>query len=192
MFSYSLSKREKALLLVLAIVLLVIAWFVFVFQRTSNAMISLDGEIATVKSETTLAEKQVDRMHVMQATIEKYKAQGKTATPVPAFDNMTALMSELNGTLARTSSYTLSFDELDTETSNEYILRGVTVDFSCESFSDAEDVVADLANGPFPCSIDSVSITDTSAGRTSRLNGAAGSGSVSAKVHITFFEKPTR
>lgn len=189
MLTYSLSRREKALLLVLAIVLLVIVWFVFVFQRTTNEVASLESKIAAVDSEKATLSTQVDRMHAMQATIEKYKAQGVAATPVPTFDNMTALMGELNGIMAQTTSYTLSFDDLDTETSSEYILRGVTANYSCESFSDAEDVVSALAKGTFPCSIDSVSITDSSAGQSSRLTGAAGSGVVTAKVHITFFEK---
>lgn len=190
MLTYTFSRREKALLLVLAIILLIVVWFVFVFQRTTNEINRLDSEISVVDTNTTVASAQVGRMHAMQATIDKYKESGVAARPVPAFDNMTPLMTELNGIMAGTTTYTLSFDDLDTETSQEYVLRGVTADFGCNSVAEAESVVAALARGSFPCSIDSVSINDSTAGRVSRVSGVAGSGAVSASVHVTFFEKP--
>ena len=190
MLTYTFSRREKALLLVLAIILLVVVWFVFVFQRTTNEINRLDSEISVVDTNTTVASAQVGRMHAMQATIDKYKESGVAARPVPAFDNMTPLMTELNGIMAGTTTYTLSFDDLDTETSQEYVLRGVTADFGCNSVAEAESVVAALAKGTFPCSIDSVSINDNTAGRVSRVSGVTGSGAVSASVHVTFFEKP--
>lgn len=188
MLTYTFSRREKALLLALAIIVLFLAWFVFVFQRTTNEINSLESEIATVDSQTTVASAQVKRMHAMQEAIEKYKEAGISPTPVPTFDNMTPLMTELNGIMGMTTAYTLEFDALDTETSEDYILRGVAITFNCPSMADAENVVRALAKGSYPCSIDSVNITDGSSGMLSRIMGANGAG-VTAAAHITFFEK---
>ena len=145
MLKYSLSRREKALLLGLAIILLFLAWFMLVFQRTNEQIISLDGEISAVDSQVTTANAQVSRMHAMQATIDKQKAAGVSPTTVPTFDNMTPLMAELNGILGITTTYSLAFDDLDTKTSAEYVLRGVTIDYGCDSFVAAENVVRALA-----------------------------------------------
>lgn len=192
MLTYSFSRREKALLLVLAVILLFLAWFVFVFQRTTDEINRIEGDIAVVDAQTTTATAQVKRMHAMQDAVEKYKAAGIKPTPVPAFDNMTPLMTELNRIMAGTTTYALSFDDLDTETSSDYVLRGVTADFGCNSVSEAELVVTALAKGAYPCSIDSVAINDSSVNRASRVSSNSGSGAVSASVHVTFFEKKAK
>lgn len=191
MLTYTFSRREKALILVLAIILLFLAWFVLVFQRTTDEINRIDNEIATVDSQTTVATAQVKRMHAMQDTIDKYKKAGVKPTPVPTFDNMTPLMSELNRIMGMTTSYTLAFDELDTTTSTDYILRGVTANYSCNTIADAENVVRALAKGAYPCSIDSVTIADSTVG-TMRISNANAAGNVSASVHATFFEKPQK
>ncbi len=189
MLKYSLSRREKALLLGLAIILLFLAWFMLVFQRTNEQIITLDGEMAVVDSQVATTKAQVNRMHAMQATIDKQKAAGVSPTPVPTFDNMTALMAELNGILGITTTYSLAFDDLDTATSTEYVLRGVTIDYGCDSFIAAENVVRALAKGKYPCSIDSVQITDSSVNLLSRVPTGEIAGDMKAKVHVTFFEK---
>ena len=189
MLTYTFSRREKALILVLAIILLFLAWFVFVFQRTTDEINKIDSDIAVVDSQTTVASAQVKRMYAMQEAIDKYKAAGVKPTPVPAFDNMTPLMTELNGIMGMTSSYNLSFDDLDTTTSTDYILRGVTAAYGSNTMADAENVVRALAKGAYPCSIDSVTIADTSAGLLSRLTNGSTSGTVNSSVHATFFEK---
>ena len=189
MLTYTLSRREKALILGLAVILLVLAWFMLVYQRTTDEMTRLDGQISTVQSEMTLATAKAGRMSAMQKVIDESKQAGISPKPVPDFDNMTPLMTELNAIMGATSNYTLAFDALDRETSAEYVLRGVRADFSCDTVPQAEAVVSALEGGVFPCSIDSVTIADHTAGGTSRTLGVRGSSAVSATVHVTFFER---
>ncbi|HAM15958.1 MAG TPA: hypothetical protein DCP91_08915 [Eggerthellaceae bacterium] len=192
MLTYTFSRREKVLILVLAIVIVAIVWFMLVYQRTTNEIARMDGEIAQAQSEATVATAQVSRMHTMQSVIDRYKEAGVQPTPMPDFDNMTMLMTELNRIMAMADTYTLSFDDLDSETSNEYVLRGVRADFGAPSIASAESIVAALAQGEYPCSIDSVAIADRTVRTSSRVSGSAGSSTVSASVHITFFEKKPR
>ena len=179
MLTYTFSRREKFLLLILAIVLVAIAWFVFVFQRSSDEVIRLDGEIATTQAQITAASTRVDKMHNMQAVIDKYKGAGIEPSVIPAFDNMTNLMSELNRIMAAADAYVMTFDVLDAESSADYVLRGVRIDYSCGTSAQAEAIVRALSNGKYPCSIDSLAIVDSS----------TGSSGVSASVHVTFYEK---
>lgn len=189
MLTYTFSRREKILILCFAILLLIVVWFVFVFQRTSDEITRLDGEIASVQNEMTLATAKAGKMQAMQAVIDKSKAAGVQPRPVPKFDNMTQLMSELNGIMGITENYSISFDPLDTETSSDYILRGVRIDYRTGSIGEAEAVVRALSQSAFPCSVDSVAISDSSRGGTGRALTTSG-GAVSASVHVTFFEKP--
>ena len=185
MLTYSFSRREKMMILGLVIVLLALAWYMLVFQRTTDEINRIEGEISTAQSEVTVASTKVAKMNAMQKEIEEYEAAGIEGTPMPDYNNISSLMSELNSILSATDTYSLSFDALDTESSSEFVLRGVRADFGCGSFSDAEAVIVALANGTYPCSVDTVAITDGTAGasRTTR------SSTVSSSVHITYFER---
>ncbi|MBQ9041567.1 MAG: hypothetical protein IJ111_02000 [Eggerthellaceae bacterium] len=191
MITYKLSRREKALLAILAVVVLAIAWFILIFQNTTQQIDRLESEISTVESTIEIDTARVSQLAMMKQVIEERKAEGAQMTEVPTFDNMQPLMAELNGIMGVTDTYTLTFDELDRETSSEYVYRGVRIDFGCGSYGTAESVVAALANGTFPCVIDSVAITDSSArvGSSSRVGTSSSGSTVSAYIHVTFFEK---
>ena len=186
MLSYTFTRREKTLILVLALILVAIAWFLLVYQRTTNEITRIDGEISTVQSELTVATAKVAEKNRMQKAIDNYKAQGAAATPIPYYDNVTAVMTELNSVLASSDTYSLAFDEIKKNDSSGFILRGVRANYSCGSREAAEDIISSLANGPYPCSIDTVSISDSSVGATR----TTGSSPVSATVHLTYFERP--
>ena len=181
MLTYTFTRREKALLLVLALVLIVIVWFIFVYQSTTNKVIQLEGEIAAVQSEISIAETRVAQKQQMTSTIEQRKAEGVQPTIMPYYDNMQALMEELNYIMSAAQNYSLSFDSL-TEDEKHHVLRGARIDYSTASFQDAEAIVRSLAGGRYPCRIDSVNIVNSDSLR----DGVA---STTASVHVTFFEQ---
>ena len=188
MLSYSFTRREKTLILVLAIILVAIAWYMLVFQRVTTEITQIDSEISSAQTEATLATAKVGEKNRMQAAIDGYKQQGVVAKPIPRFDNVTAVMTELNSVLSASDTYSLAFDEVKKNDANGFMMRGVRVNYSCGSREAAEDIISWLANGTFPCSIDSVSISDSSVGGT-RTSGS-GTSAVSATLHITYYERP--
>ena len=181
MLTYTFSRREKTLILAFAIVLVIIAWYMLVFQSTTDQINQLESEIAVAEEETAIASAKVSQMSYMQEVIEQRKAEGVKPVPVPEYDNMQPLMARLDSVMSKANTYQLSFGALDTESSN-YILRPVAITFSCDSYDTAESVIASLANGPYPCVVDSVSITDGS-------YRSSGSSATSCAVHVTFLEK---
>lgn len=187
MLSYTFTRREKTLILALAIILVLIAWYLLVFQRTTNEITRIDGEISAAQTEITLATAKVAEKNRMQTAIDGYKAQGVAATPIPNYNNTAAVMAELNSVLSASDTYSLSFDEIKKNDSTGFMMRGVRANYSCGSREAAEEIISALANGPYPCSIDSVSISDSSSGGTR----TTGSSPVSATVHVTYFERPT-
>lgn len=188
MLTYKLSRREKTLVLILAIILVVVAWFVFVYQRTANEVVSLDSEIASTQTQITAAQTRAAQVREMKEVVEQRKAEGVKPVEMPAYDNMQPLMAELNTVLLGTSKSTLKFDELNTENSG-YVARGVRIDYETDSYAAAESVVKALAGGKYPCHIDSFSIEDKSTQSSSNTSGRTQSGApVKAVVHVTFFE----
>ena len=183
MLTYSFSRREKTLILVLVIVLLVVVWYMFVFKGTTEQLDSIRSEISQVDEESAIASAKVSQMDYMQKVIDEKKAAGVKPTPLPEYDNMQKLMSRLDTVMSAATTYTLSFGELGLSSSG-YVMRPVSVAFQCTSYGTADAIVQNLASGPFPCVITSVSIIDNSA------NGRSSSdGTCSGSVQVTFFEK---
>lgn len=182
MITYKLSRREKALLVVFIIVLIALAWFAFVYRGTTDQYNKLESEIKATESAIEVDTVRVAQMNTMKQVIEQRKAEGAVKAQIPEYDNLKPLMDELNRIMGAAATYSLAFDQLDSTTSTEYVYRGVRIDFSCDSYAAAESIVNALANGAYPCVIDSVSIVDGSVRYGSDAR-------VSASTHVTFIEK---
>ena len=187
MLTYTFSRREKALLLLLAIVMVIIVWFIFVYQGTTNRITELEGEISATQTQISVDETRVAQQTQMQSVIDQRKAEGAEPTIMPDYDNMQSLMAELSGIMAAAESYTLSFDQL-AEDEQGHILRGVVVNYTTADYQAAEKIVESLAEGRYPCRIDSVSTSIHYEG-VDILLGKRGTAKTDASVHVTFFEK---
>ncbi len=97
----------------------------------------------------------------MQKAIDQYKQLGLSAEAMPSFDNQQKCYEPVNSTLASTTSYTLTFDDLDTSEA-DIVKRGVTITFGCNTYDEAKAVLLSLQQGPYPCAIDSMNLADTS------------------------------
>ena len=186
MLTYTFSRREKALLLMLALVMVVIVWFVFVYQGTTNRITELEGQIASTQTQISADETRVAQMDQMQATIDQRKADGVAPTIMPDYDNMQSLMLELNQIMAAATSYSLSFDQVVSDDKG-HIERGVRIDYTTPNYKSAKKIVEALAAGQFPCRIDSVTTALHYEGYD-YVQNKKGAVSVSASVHVTFFE----
>ncbi|MDO4403714.1 MAG: hypothetical protein Q4C09_01635 [Atopobiaceae bacterium] len=185
MLTYTFSKREKIMLAILGVLLIAIGWFELVYVNTTDQIRTIEQQIETTNSNITLEQTKLAKKKEMERVIEQRKAEGAKATPIPEYDNIRPLMAELNNVMSKAENYTLSFDALDTE-STEYVLRGVGMEFGCSSYAAAEEIIALIADGPYPCIIDAVNISDAGATNV-RSNGS----NVKAKIHVIFYEKPT-
>ncbi len=194
MLSYTFSRREKVLLVILALVLLALLWYMLVWQNVSSQKQAMDADIAEAEAQLVLARNKANKIGEMQDAVSSRKADGVKPSTIPHFDNTTALMAELNSVLASTTDYRLSFDELD-RSSEGIVARGVTVMFGCDSIDAAREVMDKLENGPYACIIDSSTITSTAAGDNTSGNARIGVNTsrntkapYAVGLHAVFFE----
>lgn len=195
MLSYTFSKREKVLLLILALILLGLLWFMLVWQGTANEKMRIDAEIAETEAQTLVATNKVAKLATMQEAIDAQKKAGAKPASLPEYDNTTALMAQLNTILATTKDYKLSFDDLDFS-SEGVVARGVTITFGCESIEAGRAVMTQLESGPFACTIDSASISSTNSTDNRTGNARVGVNTVrnvdspyAVGLHAIFYEK---
>ena len=185
MLTYTFSRREKILIVILSLLLVTLGWYRFVYVETTEEIERMDAEIQQIDANIEIESVKVKQLNRMRDVVELREAQGAKKTPIPAYDNLTALMRFFFNDTATTESYTLSFDELDTE-SSEYVQRGVGMQFGCSSYEAAEAVVNQIADGTYPCVIDKVAYVDSSSTGTVRTSGS----NVTVTMHVIFFEEP--
>ena len=191
MLDYTFSKREKVLLVILALIAIGILYYQVIYRNVQDQLDSLNSQISEAQDETVTATAKLSKMKTMQAAIDSYKAAGLKATEMPSYDNITPLMAELNTTLASSSDYTLSFDDVDT--SSTTVERGVDLTFGASSYASARSILDSLLQGSYPCSLDEFTITDNSATQSTSkgytvVTGTASS-NVSVTAHFTFYEQ---
>ena len=180
MFTYTFSKREKALLVMLAVLAIVILWYRFVFSAIHEQIAAIDSQIATVQDEMVVSQAQVSSLNNMRSVVEDYQAQGIAPVLLPSFDNTQNLMAFLHGVLAGTRNYSISFDMPALNEGDGTIHRTGAVSFDVGSYAEARSVTEAIARGPYPCTIDSLGIM----GSANRSSG----GSFTVNARVTFFE----
>ena len=187
MLTYTFTRREKALLLVLALMVLLIVWFVFVYQGTTNEITRIEGEIGDTKMMVEADQTRVNQLSNMRATVEQRKAEGAVPKSMPEYDNIRLVMAELNNTMAKAKTYTLTFDDLVFE--ETHVVRGVRVDYTSNNYKGAEAIVRALAEGAYPCRIDSVTMDTSAKVRSAVSDRTVVSKEMKTSAHVTFFEK---
>lgn len=193
---YSFSRREKVLLVVLAVLAIAGLWYQFVFVSTQDTISRLNSQIASVQDQKATDAAKVGQTARMREEIERCKAAGIAPAEIPSYDNVQALMARLNGTLASTTGYNLKFEDVASGASG-IVKRGVELSYGCGSYQEARVILNSLTYGAFPCSIDDFTLTDNGAkvlaGTATRNvgSGSAGTAPYSVSAHLTFYEKGT-
>lgn len=186
MLTYTFSRREKVLITLFAILLMVIGWYQLVYVNATDQIRMLESKIETVEVNISTAQTKLAKKAEMESVIEQRIAEGAKTTPIPDYDNIKPLMAELDTIMAKATSYTLQFESIDME-SGEYIHRGVNMHFECGSYEEAEEIMRAIVEGSFPCIIDAVDM-DTSTMSSARINSA----DVVMVIHVIFYERAPR
>lgn len=200
MLTYTFSQREKIMIALLAVVLIAVLWYKFIFEGVQSQLSSLDVEIANAQDELVISNYKVANIKQIEGRLERYRNSGASMKVMPTYDNIRPLSASLNATLQAATTYTLRFDEIGSgskdssggegaaATSNDAVQRGVTLSFDCDSYATVRTILSALVEGEFPCTIDSLSITDNTVRNGTRTSASTGS-AVSATAHLTFYEK---
>ena len=151
-----LTFREKVLLVLLAVMAL-ICGYVFLFHLPTQARdAQLNSRIQ--ESQDLLAQTQAlaDRQREMEAELEALQAQDPAPRPMPDYDNLQAVMVELNRVLADAQTYTLRFSSAQPE--GDVMARRVELPFTCGSYADAHAILQRLHDSQLRCRLEDLSI----------------------------------
>lgn len=184
MLTYTFSKREKFLIVLLVVVAIAVVWYKFVFLEAQNRIQQVDSQIANLQDEMIVGQSRSAQLANMQKKIDEFEQQGVAPIVVPKYDNTQSLMAFLNGAMAGTKDYNLSFDE--PELAEEGMVHRVgTISFTTNTYQQARAVVQNIAHGPYPCTIKTLGIAD----KAKEGSSASTDASFQTNMEVDFLEK---
>ncbi len=171
------TQREKVLLLVLTVLIIVIGYVKLILQPI-NAQID-SYQSMTLEEQTAFEENQIKaaRMSLMEKEIEKAKAKG-IRREVPAYDNSSNLLPGLYQIMESSVDYSLNFGELVYD--GNIVQRPVEMTFQTRTYKQARNIIDKLYKSGYAMQITDVNI-DTKKATDTQL--------VSTSMSVTYFEE---
>ena len=195
---YTFSAREKVLLVILGLVLVLVVWYMMVLTPCSAAVTEAQAAEADIQTEIDTTQIKLSKMTDMQVEIDRVFAEADgDPVPMSSYDNIRNVVNELDVILAAANDYRLDFAEV--EMSDDGIVRrGVNLSFGCSDYQFVKTILVALEDSHYRCEIDSLAIAEKNVDRGAATNdiilntadGGSGSSSssVTVSVHLTYFE----
>ena len=176
--SRDFSTKEKLLILVLALVLVALAYYQFVHRPVIDAIASAQAEADSLSVELQTVNEKLERMRRMRAELEDVTAGG-TATEMGSYNNSKEEIASLNDILRETLQYSISFANVTR--SGDQIRRNFTLSFSADSYESMERIISALSQNHHRCLIGDVNCSST-------RNSNVMDGAININATATFFE----
>ena len=171
-----LTKREKVLLLIFAVLLIAVGYYKLLLEPINSQIESYRSLTQEEQMQMETAQLQAARMKQMEAEIAQAKAAGIERT-IPDYDNSAVLLPQLYQIMDSTIEYAMDFDEITFE--GNIAARPVQIEFETANYQKARRVIDKLCTTGYAMQIEDMTIQEA---RTTDKR------SVHTYLSITFFE----
>ena len=146
--SRDFTTKEKVFLLILALILIALAWYRFVFIPCRDGVAAANAERDQYKSELLVASAKEAQLQKMQ---EELNALGelKYASRMESYNNTKQELTLLNSILENANEYSVSFSGVTKD--GDQIRRNFSLRFKTDSFAAAKEIVDRLSNSEYRC-----------------------------------------
>lgn len=174
-----ISGREKIMLVFLVILLVGVVYYMGFYQPTTTEIALIQQQTVDADSQIAAASSKVASIKSMQAELDEIFARPENEiTEIAPYDNAKAVMAQLNGILALSNQYSLSFQD-PTVQSDGTVRRVISMSFSCSNYDTARTILESLSNSQWRCLVNNISISASTDFTQEE---------VSVSATITFFE----
>ncbi|WP_294510771.1 type II secretion system protein GspM [uncultured Intestinimonas sp.] len=173
----NLTVRERVLLLLLAVIAVISGYVLLFYMPTTQRIESLNAQIAQSQELVAQMDARLATQQQMERKLEQLSAQGAQVPYMPAYDNLQAVMVELNTILAGCQEYSLSFQSEQGE--DNVFCRQVSIPFTCGSYEQAHEILQKLHDSALRGLLGDMQLSQQE------------NGTVKVSVIITFFEYQT-
>ena len=146
--SRDFTPAEKALLVILALVLVGLAYYYFVDIPVRDAIKSSEAEADMLQTELNAVQQRATYLQGVQRDLDELeRAQGHSW--MGSYNNSKAEVKFLNDVLADTMKYTINF--ADVTRNGDQIRRNFTLQFQTRDYAAAQDIMTRLLRGENRC-----------------------------------------
>ncbi len=171
------SNREKALLVILALLLLACVYYILVEKPVSETLLDASQRQNAAESELTVASAQLENMRRMQSALAGLDQTAQA--DVPDYDNAKNVVNLLNQAMTMTDEYTLSFQPVTQD--GAIAQRSIQMNFRCGSYATGKRILKTLLDSDYRCRVTSMSVA-CAEGRDIRQE------EVNVSATVTFYE----
>ena len=186
--SRDFTRGEKALLLLLALVLVGMVYYFLVDRPVRNDLASAKAEKEAIQTELTALQLQIAKLEQMQAELESIQANPQVSR-MGSYNNNREELAFLNDILDGTEDYTVTFSGVTRD--GDQIRRNFSLRFTVSSYAAMERVIKQIYSSELRCLIDDINYSRTRVyyNTAERLNhGADYRDVVTVNATATFFE----
>ncbi len=170
------NKAEKVLLLVLALLLVALAYFQFVYRPISEEISKSHSERDALEIELMGVQARLMQLSKMQEELDRI---GTTADRMESYNNSKAELALLNSTLVGAQQYSITFADVTRD--GDQIRRSFSLQFRTDSFASAKRILTELTASEYRCLLGDMSYQMD-------RDRSTGAESVAVSVNATFYE----
>lgn len=153
-----LSARESLMLVFLVVLVVGVVYYMGFYTPLQTELASIATQSSEMDTQITTAMAKVGKMDKMQAELDEIMARPKDEiTEIAPYDNKEVVLNQLYGILGRTEDYSLSFTDPDVQKDGT-VRRNISMNFHCESYTDAKEVIRDLTDSQWRCLVSNLAI----------------------------------
>ncbi len=179
-FTREFSTREKALLVVLGLIIIAALYYLLIYQPVTESINRAENNAASLETQLVSLDTKVFQIKRMQQSIEEYANNGHIVSIMPSYNAGKQELVFLNSTLAASKDYYVGFTNITRE--RNQIRREFSLRFTVDSYSDAEDILNILEHSDLRCLISDFTVKPVEQDKTVE------DGEVEASCVATFYE----
>ncbi|MBP3900534.1 MAG: hypothetical protein J6D53_03610 [Blautia sp.] len=167
--SRDFTRTEKILLVLLAVILVGLVYYRFVYVLVNDSVNSSNSEAQALQTEISVAEGRLTHLKSLQSEMDTMEEEGSMSY-MPSYNNSKDEIAFLNDVLASTEKYSISF--ADVTRSGDQIRRSFTLQYETTSYKTAQKILESLCESRDRCLVGDIRCNITETGRTT-VNAAA-------------------
>ena len=174
--SKELTKREKIMIVILALVIIAVGWFKLLYEPTMAEIESLNSKMDSEQTEIEIRMPKIAKINSMKNELALLQADSN-ATTIPLYDNSKQIMNKISSITKNVDDFNINFQP---DTTNGYIVEHpIRLAFSTDSYAKARKLIDALDQETFVNQISDLSI------KTEKEDGEV---STRVSMLITFFD----
>ena len=154
--SRDFTRTEKILIIVLALILVGLAYYQFVDRPVRQSIVNAQSEADMLQTELTAAQARLAAAQKVKNSMDELEASGQMSW-MGSYNNSKAEVAFLNSILADTLQYSVSFSNV-TRAGNQ-IRRSFTLEYRTASYASAHEIMARLCLSHDRCLVSAASFT---------------------------------